>query len=259
MSYFISISFVVLIMAVVVGLNERFTIFSSDRFATAGHRVGSYLWLGVMLAVIASLVAGASSGSMSAAELKHIPFWSLFTLHLLLLIFLAGWWLLTGRPPLRQFLNLRGDTLRSVMIGLTVGVAGWAITIAAALSFALLLQAVHLMPEHLEPSPMIPWMAALPFWRKATIVFTAMTVEEAFFRGWLQKRVGLIPSTILFALGHAGYGQPFMLFGVTVVSLIIGMTFYRTRNLLPCIIAHGVFDAIQLFVIVPVALKLMPV
>jgi membrane protease YdiL (CAAX protease family) len=95
--------------------------------------------------------------------------------------------------------------------------------------------------------------------RKILIVLSAMTIEEAFFRGWLQKRVGLVASTILFAVGHAGYGQPFMLVGVLVISLVIGYTFYRTKNLVPCIVAHGVFDAIQLFVIVPVALKFIPV
>jgi membrane protease YdiL (CAAX protease family) len=38
---------------------------------------------------------------------------------------------------------------------------------------------------------------------------------------------------------------------------VIGVTFYRTKNVLPGIIAHGVFDAIQLFVIVPIAVKMM--
>lgn len=114
------------------------------------------------------------------------------------------------------------------------------------------------MPEDLKPSPMIPWLAAMPIWRKVLIVLSAMTVEEAFFRGWLQKRIGLVASTILFAIGHAGYGQPFMLVGILVISLVIGTTFYQTKNLVPCIVAHGVFDTIQLFVIVPVALKFLP-
>ena len=39
------------------------------------------------------------------------------------------------------------------------------------------------------------------------------------------------------------------------ISLIIGFTFYRTKNLIPGIIAHGVFDAVQLFVVIPIAFK----
>jgi membrane protease YdiL (CAAX protease family) len=86
-----------------------------------------------------------------------------------------------------------------------------------------------------------------------------MTVEEFFFRSFLQKRIGLVASTILFALAHFSYGNPLMLIGVTVISTVIGIAFYRTRNVLPGIIAHGVFDAIQLFVIVPLAVKMMGV
>ena len=48
-----------------------------------------------------------------------------------------------------------------------------------------------------------------------------------------------------------------VLIGVTVVSLVIGIAFFRTRNVLPGVIAHGVFDAIQLFVIVPFAVRMM--
>ncbi|HKO00661.1 MAG TPA: CPBP family intramembrane glutamic endopeptidase, partial [Thermoanaerobaculia bacterium] len=92
-------------------------------------------------------------------------------------------------------------------------------------------------------------------WKKCLIVLSAMTVEEAFFRGWLQKRIGLIASTILFALAHSGLGQPLLLIGVTMISLVIGYAFYRTKNLIPGVIAHGVFDAIQLFVIIPIAFK----
>ena len=83
-----------------------------------------------------------------------------------------------------------------------------------------------------------------------------MTIEEAFFRGWLQKRIGLIASTIMFALAHSGFGQPLLLVGVAIISVVIGFTFYRTKNLIPGIIAHGIFDAVQLFVIIPVVFKM---
>ena len=104
---------------------------------------------------------------------------------------------------------------------------------------------------------MIAGMAALPLWKKAVVVLSAMMVEAAFFRGWLQKRVGLLASTILFALAHSGFGQPLLLIGVFIISLVIGFTFYRTKNLLPGVIAHGVFDGIQLFVVIPVLFRMM--
>ena len=68
--------------------------------------------------------------------------------------------------------------------------------------------------------------------------------------------MGLIVSTLLFALAHSGLGQPLLLIGVAIISLIIGFTFYRTKNLIPGVIAHGIFDAVQLFVIIPVVFKM---
>src|SRR4051812_40105636 len=142
-----------------------------------------------------------------------------------------------------------------MLSGLAIGLGGWIFTITLALMIALILRATGVLPKDMQPSPMIAWMAAFPAWKKATVVLSAMTIEEAFFRGWLQKRVGLILSTILFATAHFGLGQPFLLIGVGLISLIIGFTFYRTKNLIPGVIAHGVFDAVQLFVIIPIAFK----
>jgi membrane protease YdiL (CAAX protease family) len=101
------------------------------------------------------------------------------------------------------------------------------------------------------------WLANLPVAYKLVVIAVAMTVEEGFFRAFLQTRIGWIPSSVLFALGHAGYGLPMMLFSVFVISLVIGWTLRRRGRLLPCIVAHGVFDSIQLLVIMPVALKVL--
>jgi membrane protease YdiL (CAAX protease family) len=79
----------------------------------------------------------------------------------------------------------------------------------------------------------------------------AMTVEEAFFRGFLQPRVGLVVSSILFAFSHFSYGLPFMIVVVFTISLIIGRAFERAGDLLPCVVAHGIFDGVQLLVILP--------
>jgi membrane protease YdiL (CAAX protease family) len=119
----------------------------------------------------------------------------------------------------------------------------------------MILKSTGLMPENPEPSPMIGFMAGMDLWKKFVIVLSAMTVEEFFFRSWLQKRVGLLASTGLFVMAHFTLGQPLLLIGITVISLIIGFTFYRTKSVLPGVVAHGVFDAIQLFVIIPIAFK----
>jgi membrane protease YdiL (CAAX protease family) len=254
--FILPLVFCALVYFSLVILNERIGLFRSD-FPTPASKYLGYGWLGVLLFLLTTVVTASSLRPVTAAELKIVPFYSLFALHFILIVFLAGWWLLTGRPPIADFLNIqRRDSGVAVMSGFAIGVGGWIITLALAGAVVLILNAAHLVPKNMQPSPMIPWMAAQPVWKKIMIVLSAMTVEEAFFRGWLQKRIGLIASTVLFALAHSGFGQPLLLVGVTIISLIIGFTFYRTKNLIPGIVAHGVFDAVQLFVIIPVVFRM---
>lgn len=258
MPYAISITLMVLVCAAIIYLNERRGLLSADRFASPILKYIAYAWLGAFLILMAALVTGSALSPVTAKQLATTPFYSLFLLHVILVVFLLGWWALSGRPPLREFLNIRHEKPAEVVaIGLAVGVGGWIFTIIMALLVALLLKSVGVLDEPPQPPPMIGWMAVLPIWKKALIILSAMTIEEAFFRSFLQKRIGLLASTILFALAHFTYGNPLLLIGVTVISLVIGAAFYRTKNVIPGVLAHGVFDAVQLFVIVPIAFRVM--
>lgn len=258
MPYLLPIALIAVLWLVIVVLSERWNLFSCDRFPSPAAKYGAYAWLGGFMLLLAALVTGAALKPATSSQLAKTPFFSLFALHAILLIFLAGWWLLSGRPNLREYFNIQRQPAGEVlMTGIAVGVGGWIFTLLTAACVAMILKNVGMLPEQPEPPAMIGWMAALPIWKKALIVLSAMTVEELFFRSWLQKRVGLIASTLLFALAHFTYGQPLLLIGVTIISLVIGVTFYRTKNVVPGIIAHGVFDAIQLFVIVPLAVRMM--
>lgn len=254
-SYFLPLLFIAIVYVAMVVLNERKGLFR-DQFATPLLKVLAYIWLALFLFLLTLIITMSAHAPPSAKDLAKVPFYSLFTLHAILIVFLAGWWLMAGRPPLAQFFNVQRDAPgEAVLTGLAVGVGGWIVTICCALVIALILQATGVLPKNPEPSATIAWMAALPLWKKILIVMSAMTIEEMFFRGWLQKRIGLVASTILFALAHSGLGQPFLLIGVAIISLIIGFTFYRTKNLIPGVIAHGVFDAVQLFVVIPIAFR----
>jgi membrane protease YdiL (CAAX protease family) len=255
--YILPVAFIALVYMAMIVMNERYRLFAADDFSSPVMKVLAYLWLALLMFGLVILITGSSLKIPTAKELAHVPFYSLFGLHAILLVFLFGWWLLSGRPPLGEFLNIpsKGNG-EAVLTGFAVGVGGWIFTLCVALMIGLILAASGLIPKNPQPSPMVAWMAALPLWKKGVIVLSAMTIEEAFFRGWLQKRIGLIASTVLFALAHSGLGQPLLLIGVAVISLIIGFTFYRTKNLVPGIIAHGIFDAVQLFVIIPVVFKM---
>jgi hypothetical protein len=245
--------------AAIIVLNETKGLLSHDRFPTRGYRFAAYVLLTGLLVVVTGLVAGASRQPATASDLATMPFWSLFVMHFILVVFLLCWWLVSGRPSLGSFFNIRKDDVGfEALAGVAIGLGGWLLTICVALAIGLAVQALGDIDEPMHPPAAIAWMAALPWFKKLAIVFSAMTFEELFFRGWLQKRVGLLPSTVVFVIAHAGFGEPLMFVGITVVSLVIGYVFYRTKSLLPCIIAHGVFDAIQLFIVIPVALQLLP-
>jgi membrane protease YdiL (CAAX protease family) len=258
MIYAGSALFVTVVWLTIVFLNEQYGLLSCDRFVSPVGKWFAYIWLGAFMIVLALLVTGSALTPVTSKQLADTPFYSLFLMHVILVVFLAGWWAASGTPDLREFLNIRHERPAEVVaIGVSVGVGGWIFTLLMAGLVALLLQATGVMDKPPDPPAMIGWMAGLAWWKKALIVLSAMTVEEFFFRSFLQKRIGLVASTILFALAHFTYGNPLLLIGVTVISLVIGVTFYRTKNVLPGIIAHGVFDAIQLFVIVPIAVKMM--
>jgi membrane protease YdiL (CAAX protease family) len=260
MHYYLAGGFALLVWIAIVFLNERFHLLSCDRFSSDALKWIAYLWLGGFIVGLALLVTSSALTPPTVKQLTDLPFYSLFSMHAILVVFLVGWWLLSGRPPLREFLQIRHERPAEVVaIGLSVGVGGWIVTILMAMLIGLLLQATGALDKPPEPPAMIGWMANLALWKKVMIVLSAMTIEELFFRSFLQKRVGLIASTLLFALAHFTYGNPLLLIGVTVISLVIAITFHRTKNVVPGILAHGVFDAIQLFVIVPIAVKMLGV
>ena len=247
--------FMTVVWMAILYLNETKNLLSCDRFPAPAYKYFAYIWLGFFLLLLGVLVTNAAKNPTRASDLARTPFYALFFLHVILVVFLIGWWVATGRPGLREYFNIQpGRTGEAILIGLAVGLSGWIFTLVVAIAIAALLNAAGLV-ESPQPSPVIGYMASLPIWKKATLVLSAMTVEEAFFRAWLQKRIGLIASTTLFALAHFTLGQPLLLIGVAVISLVIGFTFYRTKNVLPGVVAHGVFDAVQLFVIIPIVFQ----
>jgi membrane protease YdiL (CAAX protease family) len=256
--YAISVSFILLVWVAIVALNETRGLLRCDHFPSAAAKWFAYVWLGAFMLLLVVLVTGSALAPATAKQLAVTPFYQVFLLHALLVIFLLGWWLASGRPPLREFLQIRHEQPAEVVaIGVSVGVGGWIVTLLLALTIALILRFAGLLNEQPQPPAMIGFMATMPLWKKALVVLSAMTIEEAFFRSFLQKRIGLIASTLLFALAHFTYGNPLLLIGVAIISLIIGFTFYRTKNVLPGVIAHGVFDAVQLFIIVPIAYRMI--
>jgi membrane protease YdiL (CAAX protease family) len=148
------------------------------------------------------------------------------------------------------------EPFAELAFGAAAGLVAWAAVLAIVAAAALSIRAVGGDRVLGGPPPeMIVWMAGLPAALRLAISVSAGIVEELFFRGFLQSRLGIGLSTLLFATGHLGYGQPFMLVGLTLLSLFYAYLFRRRGSIWAAVAAHAIFDAVQLLVVIPAALK----
>ncbi|HUP24227.1 MAG TPA: CPBP family intramembrane glutamic endopeptidase [Thermoanaerobaculia bacterium] len=142
-----------------------------------------------------------------------------------------------------------------IMIGLGTGVVAWAVVLGTMLLLTAVLAvlgASELLPQRMPA--MVAALGALPVWLRLAISLSAGVAEEVFFRGFLQPRAGVLASTALFVAAHLGYQQPWMLVGVTLLSLFFAALARWRQSVWAAVTAHAVFDAIQLLWLVPLAL-----
>lgn len=237
-------------------------VFELEVFPSPGRRAAALvlLALALLVTVILPFAGGLAGGPPDSARLSLV---SLFAVHGILLAFLVGYFLLSGHRSLAEFLKLSSARpLADVSEGLLIGVFGWVVTLLGAATVAVFWFALRGKITGAGPSPSgipptIAWILAQSVWVRIAIVVSAMTVEELFFRSFLQTRVGPVAATLMFTAAHGVYGQPLLLVGILAISTVLSVTFLRYKNALPCIAAHGTFDAIQMFVVIPGVVKLI--
>tara|TARA_Y100000310_G_C20446904_1_gene698858 strand:- start:168 stop:734 length:567 start_codon:yes stop_codon:yes gene_type:complete len=76
----------------------------------------------------------------------------------------------------------------------------------------------------------------------AYFLIVRIFTEEVFFRGFLVNKVGVIPSTAVFALLHAFYFSYAEVAGAFVLGLILALWFKKNQNLIPVIVAHMLYN-----------------
>jgi membrane protease YdiL (CAAX protease family) len=221
------------------------------------------LWVGVFMPL-------GALGLDNEIDVTMLSFPQLFLLHGLLILCVVVWYVcgyvaipghqIRSGESWQAQLGFRALSIRrEIGLGLVAGVGAWLAVLTALVSIGMAiwwLGGEGLLPK--EPPALIPWMAALPIGFKLLLSLSAGVVEETFFRGFLQPRFGIAASTALFVLAHASYEQPLMLVGITILSLIYGALAKWRQNIWPAIAAHFLFDAIQLLVVIPTALDLLP-
>lgn len=78
------------------------------------------------------------------------------------------------------------------------------------------------------------------------IVSLAPLGEELLFRGYLQKKTGVVISSALFAGLHYGFGSAAELAAAFSASLIFGWFVRANKVVLPAVIAHALVNAYSL-------------
>jgi membrane protease YdiL (CAAX protease family) len=228
--------------------------FSRDRFPTPLRKGAA---MALLFFVLVATVILPAAGSGVSIDTSRLSFGGVFLLQGLLAVFLLLWWLLSGRPPVRDFLALGSERPTvEAGAGVCLGLIGWMLTLVVGLAFALV-SALLDFPGPRAIPPLVGWIASLAAWKKVVIVACAMTVEEFHFRAFLQRRLGAVPASILFLLAHAGYGEPFFFVGLVAITAVLAVAFQRTGSTWAPMFAHGTFDAVQLFIFLPLALKLL--
>ncbi len=222
---------------------------SAGRRALAFGVLAGVLWIGVFSPL-------GHIGDPPEIDPSQLSVAQLFLLHFLFALAL-GIWYLAGFGPfagrLRSQLGLRVRGVgRELALGLGVGLVAWFVVLSALVAIGVVIWMVA-GEEALarEPPALIPWVAALPVWARIAVSCSAGGVEELFFRGFLQPRVGIALSTGLFVLAHASYEQPLMLVGITLLSLVFAFLVRWRQSIWAAAAAHAAFDAIQLLVVIP--------
>lgn len=229
-------------------------------FATPSRRAAGLATLALALALSSFGSLAAFGGEPEAVDYSRVPSWQLFALHVVLLAALTGWYVagyVGSGVRLGEQIGLAAQRpWREIGFGAVFGVGAWLVVLVAAYLVALAIAALgggDLLPK--SPPAAVAWLAGQSVALRAGLALSAGIVEEIFFRGLLQPRVGIAVSTALFALAHLAYGQLFMLVGVTILSLLYALLVQWRQSVWAAIAAHAVFDLVQLLVVVPAVLR----
>jgi len=90
------------------------------------------------------------------------------------------------------------------------------------------------------------------------VAFTLVpVVEELFFRALLipvfgkyaNMWIGAIISSVFFGITHTAYGSIVEIAGAMLLGLVLALYFVKKGDILPCMIAHAIYNFISIFAI----------
>jgi CAAX protease family protein len=160
-------------------------------------------------------------------------------MRLILLVYAAvaaGEWAIvyavSRRLPISEVMGRRTNPLAD----LALAAAMW----GAWVGFKLGLERIYTVADSPVIQSMLP-RGALEIACWILLSITAGIAEEILFRGYLQRRFGVIPQALIFGAAHAYQGLRAVLV-ITLYGLFFGVVAKRYLSIVPGIIAHAWTD-----------------
>ncbi len=86
-----------------------------------------------------------------------------------------------------------------------------------------------------------------------SVVILAPIAEELFFRGYLLKRIGVVPQAVLFTVLHFGYGSVSEVFTTLAMGIVFGLYVQKNKELYSPLFAHGLYNLLVVAAVVLIA------
>ena len=83
-------------------------------------------------------------------------------------------------------------------------------------------------------------------WFLYYLLSARVVAEEVFFRGFLAKKFGILPSSLAFAFAHASYGSVSEVIGALVLGGLLAWVYKANQNIVPNIFAHVAYNLVIL-------------
>lgn len=123
----------------------------------------------------------------------------------------------------------------------------------AVLVFTLIqIEGIILTPLGLQDSSKVAsTISTLSIFSIVIVGIVSPVAEEMFFRGFLQSRIGLISTSIIFALVHLGYSSVVEFLAAFTAALIFGLFVEKQkhRGIFPTVIAHAIINITAILIV----------
>lgn len=207
------------------------------------------MFLGVFLpALLEAARVIATGAARPAPTVSRALFYVNIAYSIIFLLFLPLFYLKVVRPRRRVGPELGLSWKPTAMIHVIVGAFS---TLAVLFLIGGILYALNQAGVfHEDPSEVLVELRPVLTWDLIILIpISSALSEEIFFRGFLQPRLGLVPTALLFGLVHIGYGTVLQVVVPVVLGLFFGLLYRWTRTLWAPIAGHFAFNFLQLLLL----------